>query len=87
MNILPYLLIIVTGLFSGSVFVRGRYVMTIILAATASLSTAQTYAVFYVWIKQYESAVVVAVLLILSNLLGGVVQMHNRINHDHSESS
>lgn len=87
MVLLPYLLIIATGFLSGSVFLKGRSVLLIIIAATASLSTAQSYAMFYVWMKQYESAVIAAILLVLSNLLGGAVQIVKRWNRENFEDS
>lgn len=87
MNVLPYLLIIATGILSGYIFLGGRSVMMVIIAATASLSTAQTYALFFVWMKQYESAVMVAALLVLSNLLGGGIQIVKRRHRENSEES
>ena len=82
MNLIPYLMVIATGIFSGSTFLGRHTVFLIIVAATASLSTAQTYAILFVSMKQYESAVIVAMLLVLSNLIGGGFQLVKHWNRE-----
>lgn len=87
MNVIPYLLVIATGILSGSVFLGRHSVLMVIVAATASLSTAQTYAILFISMKQYKAAAIVAVLMLLSNLLAGVVQMSKPWNCKNSEDS